>query len=127
MKDAFERVIGVVDENGADITYLYIIDTSLLGRLVIDPIKITVTAGSKTVVYDPSNVSAVTCTEYMIDDPTKLVSGHRVVVTLWGSISSPGSCVNSVESIKIYDSYGNDVTGCYEIVTVDGVIVITPP
>ena len=112
------------NEYGVDITDLYVIDQSMLGKLTVNPINVTVAAGSKSVDYDPKNPNKkLVCDSYEIVSG-KLLEGHRIVATYEGEISKPGLCDSSIKSIKIYDENGNDVTSVYRISTQTGVLEI---
>ena len=58
-----------------------------------------------------------------------LVAGHKLVAKAQGTISGVGTAKNTLtlENVQILDAYGNDVTACYDISIIEGLLTITPP
>ena len=109
------------DANGTDISHLYIIDNTYLGRLTVEQIEITIKAGSKTEQYVPG--IKVDCDSYEIT-VGELLEGHTAELTYIGSLSSPGKCDTSIKTAIIRDANGKDVTKYYKIKTESGLIEI---
>ena len=79
----------------------------------------TVTAATKSKVYDGKALTSNECSA------TNLVSGHTVTCTNKGTITDVGSVTNSVSTVKITDSNGNDVTNNYSITKANGKLTVT--
>ncbi len=62
--------------------------------------------------------------EYVIQEgELDVAGGHRLVVNVTGSITELGTVSNTI-SVYVVDDYGYDVSNCYKIVTVEGILEI---
>ena len=103
---------------------MYLIGTEHVGVLTVTKKAVTVTSNSVTVKYDPDDpFAALTDSGFTCDG---IVSGHRAEASVSGYIDTVGSCDNQIDDVRIYDADGNDVTHCYEIKKVNGVLIIEP-
>ncbi len=114
--NAFE--VTIVDGDGNDVTDKYNITTEC-GTIEITKRNITITTGSDSKTYDGT---ALTCGTFT---SSNLVSGHSVEIVFSGSQTLRGESENEVESIKIYDKDGNDVTKNYAIKIIYGTLSVT--
>ncbi|MDE6869005.1 MAG: transglutaminase-like domain-containing protein [Clostridia bacterium] len=114
--------IKIVDANGGDVTYKYKINSSY-GLLSVSAREITVTAGSAEKMYDGT---PLTCNEYGLSSGA-LAVGHRADVVVSGSNNGKaGTAENKIQSVKIVDASGNDVTANYKITTINGLLTVYP-
>ena len=79
----------------------------------------TVTAATKSKVYDEKALTSNECSA------SNLASSHTVTCTNSGTITDVGSVTNSVNTVKITDSNGNDVTDNYSVTKVNGKLTVT--
>lgn len=84
------------------------------------PIPLTYKAGSKTVFYDKTRHKVTTYSK----TKGKLKSGHRQVVSAYGSGVKPGKYPVTITDVKIVDSKGENVTNEYKIKRVKGTLTI---
>jgi len=119
------RVTGcsVTDARGRDVSGNYEI-TYTDGEVEIVRRKITVTTGSKTVRYE--DIPAVS-TEIKVGG-SGLIEGHEILGTFTYSegLYEIGSVSNTLESLRIRNEGGRDVTDYYEISFVYGTLVVRP-
>ena len=52
-----------------------------------------------------------------------LAEGHKEVVVITGSVYL-GTVDNTIESVRIIDAAGNDVTSNYKIKTIEGTLIV---
>ena len=91
-------------------------------QVKINPKDITITANSKSKVYDGE---FLTDNGYIIPS-NSLVSGDSVeTVTVSGSQKAAGSSENKASGAVIRNSLDEDVTGCYNIKYIDGELKVT--
>ncbi|MCR5625435.1 MAG: hypothetical protein K6G11_09430, partial [Lachnospiraceae bacterium] len=86
---------------------------------------IQITAGSKEKTYDGT---ALTCSNYEITSGA-LSTGHKIETITFTSdstITYAGSTTNVIDTVKIVDSSGNDVTSNYTISTMPGLLTVDP-
>ncbi len=125
---------------GENVTDCYIF-TKELGALVVRDEKtedgkrlLVITANSTTFVYDGT---AHSDDGYTVTDPGKnvgLIEGHRLDVTIEGSITDVDTIPNRIVRViiynnaneKVYDSDNGIDNGIYEVKTVDGELTVTP-
>ncbi len=114
---------GVIDARGRDVSKNYEI-TYTDGELEIIRRKITVSTGSKTVKYE--DLPAVS-TQITVGG-SGLIEGHEVlgVFTHAEGLYEIGSVSNTLESLRIRDEGGRDVTDYYEISFVYGTLSVRP-
>ena len=114
----------VLDARGRDVTSNYTV-TVENGEIEIVPRKITVVTGSSTVEYDQ-----VPALSHRIDvGGSGLIEGHeiRATFTYPDGIREIGSSVqNSLESIRVVDERGRDVTAYYKINPNYGMLRVKP-
>ncbi|MDE7454074.1 MAG: transglutaminase domain-containing protein [Clostridia bacterium] len=113
--------VKITDRSGADITDNYKV-VLVEGRLTVEARVITVQAGNAEKEYDGT---PLTCNKYEVltTNDTALVKDHELTAVITGSQTVAGVGTNSVESVSI-TSGGNDVTGNYAIVCVDGTLTV---
>ncbi len=114
----------VTDARGRDVTGNYVI-TFTDGEIEIVPRKIKVITGSSMVAYDkvPARNTDVRA------EGSGLLPGHeiRATFTYPNGITDIGQTVqNSLESVRVVDQRGNDVTAYYEITTTFGMLRVNP-
>ena len=90
------------------------------GQLKINPVDLTITAGSATKVYDGTALTKNSAVADGLAEGDKLDS-----VTVTGSQTIVGSSANVASGAVIKDDNGNDVTGNYTISYVDGTLEVT--
>lgn len=114
----------VVDGRGRDVTENYEI-TYTNGKIEIVPRKITVVTGSSTVAYE--NAPAYSSEIRVVG--SGLIKGHevRAVFTYPDGVFEIGEVVtNSLDSLRIVDERGKDVTHYYNITTNYGTLRVKP-
>lgn len=112
--------VKIVDRNGKDVTWMYIIGDEKCGTLTVEKYEITVTSASATQKLSSGPLES---DKFRIDS---IVKGHTVQVSISGYIDTVGACDNQIDDIKIFDEKGNDVTHCYHVTKVNGVLTIIP-
>ncbi len=90
------------------------------GQLKINPVDLTITAGSATKVYDGTALTKNSAVADGLAEGDKLDS-----VTVTGSQTVVGTSNNVPSAAVIKDDNGNDVTGNYNISYVDGTLEVT--
>lgn len=118
--------VKVLDGNDDVSVYYHV--TYQTGNLTIEPVEITVRAGSRTVTSAElaEMGGTLTCDEYTLiykDEETTFdriadlcgLENYTIEVTLSGSLSRPGSADNIVESVIIRNAVGNNVTSLFRI------------
>ena len=120
------RVTGckIVDTRGRDVTENYEISYTN-GNIEIIPRRITVITGSSTVPHDKAPAMS---TDIRVSG-SGLVKGHEVRATFTypNGIYDIGQTVsNSLESVRVVDARGKDVTQYYEITTNYGTLRVKP-
>ena len=108
-KFAPENIV-VYNENGIDVTQDYYIKVYPAYIDVLE-IEIEISTGSAEKYYDGT---ALTSSVYWISSG-ELLEGHVAQVVTKGSIVDPGEAYNEIESVVIYDTFGNDVSEYYKI------------
>ncbi len=117
--------VQIMDENGdtrfgnGNLNDIYKIN-KVHGNLEVTHRSITITAGSVTL-DGPGDVP-LTCDTYTITGD--LCVGHYEEVVTVGSLSRPGRTANLIDSVRIFDANGKDVTKNYSIKTLPGVLRI---
>ena len=53
-----------------------------------------------------------------------LVKGHTLICEVTGSITEVGFTENTIKAYTIIDQDGNNVTDCYEVTKVDGILEV---
>ena len=113
--------IKITDELGADVTSDYAINYKL-GTLKVNPRTLVITSASASKEYDGEPLSSA---EYELSpDCDGLVPGHTVSVIVTGFLVEPGKTSNTIESVHVYDEYGNDVTSNYRLILREGLLVM---
>lgn len=117
MSDNVIASIKIVNENGDDVTDNYDI-TRVNGILEVKQAKLTITAGSEEKIYDGKALT-------MGITSAGLADGDKVEkVTVSGSQTEVGSCDNVPSAAKITNAAGDDVTGCYDITYISGLLTV---
>ncbi|MCR5781570.1 MAG: InlB B-repeat-containing protein [Clostridia bacterium] len=114
-------IVSVVikDKDGQDKTADYTIN-KVPGTLTVKPAPLTVTADSAIKLYDGTPLTKDSWTS------TGTVGGDEIVsVTVTGSQTEVGTSDNVPSEIVIKNADGEDVTACYEITLVNGVLKVT--
>ena len=81
---------------------------------------LTITTGSAEKEYDSTEL---TSTEVTAEG---LAEGHTLEATTSGSITDAGTTANTLESWKIVDTDGNDVSDQYDVAINEGTLTVTP-
>lgn len=81
---------------------------------------LTITTGSAEKEYDSTEL---TSTEVTAEG---LAEGHTLEATTSGSITDAGTTANALESWKIVDADGNDVSDQYDVAINEGTLTVTP-
>lgn len=117
--------VTILDENDVDVTDQYIIkcENEDVGTLTVNKKEINITADSATWTYDGDEHSF---DSFTLGDTGELVDGERLEVETTGSQLNVGSSKNTVNSVEIFDSEGNDVSDNYDIKTKDGTLTVKP-
>lgn len=108
----------ILSDEQEDFTSDYDLDVSDVGYIRIAKRPISISFSPMTHYYDGSNVNPEEYASYVsLLDSTSLVSGHKVKVTFPNSTKEIGTHSSPVDlnSIRIVDSNGSDVTDNYEI------------
>lgn len=112
----------VYDRDGQDVTGNYAV-TTVDGTLTIHrasrPLRVTAASAGKAYDGIPLSDGGYTL------DTAQLFAGDTAQVIVEGSITDMGETPNRVASCRILSSGGIDVTDCYQITAVDGVLSIT--
>ena len=87
----------------------------------VDKRPVTFVSESVTVKY---NGETLTSSNVLILTGT-LANGHTYIAKTSGSITEPGTEINAIDSIVIYED-GNDVTDNYKISRIEGLLTILP-
>ena len=117
----------ITDDSGNVVSNNYFKFYSNFGKVSIVPRSITVETASDEKVFDGTPLVNGNYWVVESDDLNKcLVDGHKLQMTVTGSMSGWGSAENTYDakSIKILDSSGDDVTGNYKIVVVCGTLFV---
>lgn len=116
----------VTDASGADVTYMYKVNSEL-GVLRVTARTITVTAESAVGYYNELNGAALVCGEYTVTgEDGGLADGDDATVTIRGEQSVIGRSENTVEKVVINNADGEDVTSNYVIKCVSGTLTVVP-
>lgn len=125
--DGVAKVTGytIKNANGEDVTANYSNIKLVDGKLSITKREITVTTGSAKKEYDKTPLTTKP-DDYKITNGS-LVDGHKLSLTLNGTITDPGTAKNTVKdgSIKITDAQGRDYTAYYMVSVNPGELEIT--
>lgn len=122
----------VVDEDGKDVSADYEIEYKP-GILKVKERPIVAVADSALKIYDGTPLTAPT---YSLESTSSLLSNHKIIATVEGSITEIGTADNVITEFKIVDKNHTDeagepidVSGNYSIVTKKGLLTVTvvPP
>lgn len=113
----------ITDGSGEDVTYMYKINYTY-GTLTVTVRSITVTADSSVGYLTELGGAPLTCDGYSIDG--EICEGEEINVKIRGAQASVGRSGNTVESVIVTDSDGNDVTENYSVTVVDGTLTVLP-
>ncbi len=113
----------VLDARRRDVTGNYVITCSD-GEIEIVPRKITLITGGQTVAYENAPAQS---SEIRISG-SGLVEGHeiRATFTYPSGIYEIGVVPNSLDTLRIVDRYGNDVSEYYSVTTNYGTLRVKP-
>ncbi len=112
----------IVDETGKNVTDVYKINSEY-GVLEIQPRQITITANSNQKIFDGS---ALRDSGYTIENEAEaLADGQSIAVRVEGSQTLPGRSENIVADVLITDEAGNNVTGNYQLILINGILQVT--
>ena len=110
----------ILDENGEDVTALYDI-TYVKGTLTVEPMPLTVKAGSGRKVYDGTPLTADTWTTN-----TYLVGSDNIEsVNFEGTQTLAGESPNTASNAVIVDENGENISFCYAITYEAGTLTVT--
>lgn len=110
----------VLDDKGNDVSSKYNI-TLIPGVLNVKSRTITLVAGSDMKLYDGEPLEL---DDYRITSPAALLEGHKIFVTVDGSITEIGTADNNITSVVIKNASGVDVTGNYNVKTEAGKLIV---
>ena len=111
----------IKDADGDDVTDQYNID-KIPGILDVRPRSLTVKAGDDSKCYDGT---PLTTEKYILE--SDLINGDKIdEIVIGGSITDIGNEKSYVETIKIVNSLGEDVTKNYNIKTEEGYLIVYP-
>ena len=117
----------VLDKNGADVSSEYNIIYQP-GSLNVRQKAITITAADAMKIYDGEPLVS---DNYTIGSPMQLVDGHKLEVTVEGSlVGSAGkneTAENIIKTVKITNKLGEDVTRNYAVTTKSGLLAVYTP
>jgi len=123
---AENRVVSwqIIDANETDVSANYRVAT-VDGLLTVLPVQapILVIAANDQKVYDGTPLTNPNFTY----DQRLLIAGHKVEAQVQGSITDVGEADNHIESAKVVDAEGKDVTINYILRTQDGLLTVLPP
>ena len=115
-----EIVVRIYDENDAEVTKKYDIET-INGIIKVNKRPLSLMAGSDTKVYDGE---PLTLNSYDIISGS-LVNGNYLNANCDGEITNVGTVANRLNP-EIYDMYGNVVTQNYDLTLHEGFLTINP-
>ena len=130
LQDIEKYVTYSVYRDEKNVTEDYIIVFEKLGEAAdsyvpirVDKRLLEVTTATDSKVYDGEALQngAVDITK------GSLAPGHRMEASAAGSIHDVGKTENALDTLVIYDEYGNDVTGNYEITVKMGTLTVLEP
>lgn len=115
--------INIYDENGLDVTNNYQIMANY-GLLEIKPRTVTITSEDASKEYDGK---PLTCDKYEVtsSEGDGFLFGHKADVHITGSLTKPGVALNTIGSVFVLDQRKNDVTENYNIITKEGILLVT--
>lgn len=115
----------IVDENGDDVSHLYVINKEEQS-LTVRRRPITIVAESASKVYDgealEKDAAFFRATTTALPDP--LLPTHQIAATAEGSITDPGQCSNLISEYAILDADAHDVSEFYVISTAPGTLTV---
>lgn len=113
----------IVNEHGDVVTNQYVVSENLGKLRVTSPFEpIQILSGSDSKDYDGLPLTF----DHWSLIKGKLAPGHRIEAEVTGEIVNVGTAPNTFTYV-ILDANGNDVTGQYEIETIEGLLVIFNP
>jgi len=115
----------IIDENNNDVSENYELQEGTLGYLSLIKKQLSIKSGSATKEYDGTELRLAkeNDTAFNVDTST-LFTGHIVIATQTGTITTVGQTDNTYD-IVVEDELGNDVTKLYDIITSFGKLTIT--
>ena len=111
----------VRDEHGNDVSHLYKI-VSRPGKLTVFKADVTVISKPATKPYDGD---PLTCEEFEVIPASFIAKGFVFVPEIVGSQTEVGKSPNTIDSCKVYDSSGADVTENFNIIPVENELLVT--
>lgn len=111
----------ITDMTGADVTRNYAIE-KINGKIEIAKRIIRISTPSYQGVYD---ANPLTYAEWSYASDTKVLDRHTLEVTVVGSQTDVGVSKNKIGEVRITEG-GNDVAYNYEVVFLEGDLIITP-
>ena len=111
----------IVDSNGSDVTSEYEIEC-VPGTLTVKPVNLTITSSTKTKIYDGEPLEDDGYTVVPLYNVPPL---HKLTVEVTGSITEIGETGNTISRVVIHDSTGKDVTFNFNIVVIEGKLIVT--
>jgi uncharacterized protein YnzC (UPF0291/DUF896 family) len=110
--------VKIFDDNGRDVTGDYNIICNP-GKLTVVQQEITVTSADGQKLYDQSPLVK---NEFTVSP--NFPEGFRVEPSITGSQTEPGNSKNNVDSYKVYDQNGNDVTDKFNVTVEEGDLTV---
>lgn len=122
--DSYISTYKIVNELNEDVTDNYLV-TCQTGIIQIDKKALTVKAPDKVFKYDGKAHNSNDYKDEVV--VTGLLTSHKLLdveFTDDSSILDVGSKANKIKKVTITDSQGEDVTDCYDITTINGVLKV---
>lgn len=113
--------VTVRDEDGADVTNNYNIEKNF-GELTVLKRNISISTSSYSRVYD---ANPLICNEWKCVSETKILSSHKMSVTVSGSQTDVGISKNSIAQVLITQGEKN-VSDNYSVTYLEGDLIVSP-
>lgn len=111
----------LTNANGDDVTAYYDVTLSV-GQLTVTQCPLLIVSADAQKEYDGEPFSAPAFTLY--GENTQLPYGHRAEVVKWTSVTDAGTYNNEI-SLSIYNASGEDVTYCFNMEILSGLLTVT--
>ena len=110
----------IIDSAGNDVTDLYAISYEY-GTLKVNPARLGITSADAEKEYDGT---PLTSDDFTITETDPLPENHAVQAEIIGSRTEVGISPNTLANASVIHD-GNDVTDCFELTLVDGILRVT--
>ncbi len=114
--------VKIVDADGKDVSVEYNIRAEG-GQLRVNPRTLKVESGSAEQAYDGTPLTCETWS--ILEDCDGLAEGHYInaIFDKEAILVDQGDTLNTF-TVKVYDKNGNDVTSCYSVDTIPGILIV---